>query len=223
MLQNMVKKIEAEGKAETELHDKYMCYCETSDGELSKSIEEANTKIPQLSSEIKEAEELKAKLDAEIKKAYFDRTAAKEAMAKATAMRTKEAEAYAKESGTDQSNLAALKKALDAIKKGLAGGFLQTQAAQVLRKLSIESNLVDMDRQTLVSFLSGSQDEGYAPASTSSCSEGAGGALTSACAIAAFCSNCGTRSHADAGFGAADWRPNSKSRHSAVLVSASVK
>merc|ERR1719504_524877 len=148
----MINKIEAEGKKETELHDKYMCYCETSDATLSKSIEEAQTKIP--------------KLEEEYKQAMTDRTAAKEAMAKATAMREKENGAFVKESTTDQSNLDALIKALAAIEKGMAGEFLQTNAAQILRKLSVaRADMVDMDRQMLVSFLSGSQEEGYAPAS----------------------------------------------------------
>merc|ERR1719191_423932 len=140
MLQMMVNKIEAEGKKETELHDKYMCYCETSEGTLGDSIEEANTKIPQLESDIKTATEEKVKLDEEIKQAFSDRAAAKDAMAQALAMRTKENEAYTKESATDNSNLDALKKALAAIEKGLAGGFLQTDAAQVLRKLSVTSS-----------------------------------------------------------------------------------
>merc|ERR1719217_1960213 len=137
MLQNMVKKIETEGKAEQELFDKYMCYCKTSDEELTKSIEEAQTKIPQLEADIKESEETKVRLEGEIEKAQTDREAAKEAMAKATAMREKEAGAFAAESGTDQSNLDALTKALAAIEKGMAGEFLQTQAAQVLRRLTI--------------------------------------------------------------------------------------
>jgi len=165
MLQMMMNKIEAEGKKETELFDKYMCYCKTSDEELSKAIEDAETKIPQLESDIKEAEETKVKLEGDITKAQTDRTAAKDAMAKATAMRQKENQAFLKESGTDQSNLDALTKALAAIEKGLAGGFLQTDAAQMLRKLSISAQLVDMDRQTLVSFLSGSQEDGNARAS----------------------------------------------------------
>merc|ERR1719217_1693505 len=137
MLQMMMNKIEAEGKKETELHDKYMCYCETSEGTLNDAIEEANTKIPQLESDIKESSELKVKLEGDIEKAQDDRAAAKDAMDKATAMRTKEGAAFAKESGTDQSNLDALTKALAAIEKGMAGGFLQTSAAQVLRKLSV--------------------------------------------------------------------------------------
>merc|ERR1719156_522993 len=166
MLQMMMKKIEEEGKKETELHEKYMCYCETSEGTLSKSIENAQTKIPQLESDIKEAEETKTKLEGDIKSHQTDRAAAKEAMAQATAMREKENGAFVKESTTDQSNLDALIKALAAIEKGMAGEFLQTNAAQILRKLSVaRTDLVDMDRQTLIAFLSGSQQEGYAPAS----------------------------------------------------------
>merc|ERR1719265_128450 len=156
----MVKMIEAEGKKETEIHEKYMCYCQTSEATLSDSIEEANTKIPQLESSIKEAEETKLKLEGEITKAQTDRASAKEAMATAMAMRTKEAAAFTKESTTDKSNLDALKKALAAIEKGLAGAFLQTNDAQVLRRLSINNAaLADVDRDMLVSFLSGTEDE----------------------------------------------------------------
>merc|ERR1719428_1697598 len=96
MLQMMMKKIEAEGKKETELHDKYMCYCETSETTLSDSIEEANTKIPQLESDIKEATETKVKLEGEIESHQTDRAAAKEALAQAGAMREKEAAAFLK-------------------------------------------------------------------------------------------------------------------------------
>merc|ERR1719197_1404544 len=69
MLQMMVKKIEAEGKKETEIHEKYMCYCQTSEATLSDSIQEAQTKIPQLQADIKTSSELKAKLEQEITQA----------------------------------------------------------------------------------------------------------------------------------------------------------
>jgi len=81
MLQMMIKKIEAQGKKEQELFDKYMCYCKTSDLTLTKEIEEANTKIPQLESEIKEAVEHKATLEVELNSHMTDRDAAKTAMA----------------------------------------------------------------------------------------------------------------------------------------------
>merc|ERR1740138_1127790 len=116
-----MKKIEAEGKKEQELYDKFMCYCKTADENLSKAIEDANTKIPQLESDIKEATEEKKATQGALAKAQTDRDAAKTAVEKATAMRGKEHEAYVKESTTDMANLDALKKALAAIEKGMAG------------------------------------------------------------------------------------------------------
>merc|ERR1719217_1744521 len=50
----------------------------------------------------------------------------------------------------------------------MAGEFLQTDAAKILLKLTMAKNhMADLDRQDLVAFLQGSQqdDEGYAPAS----------------------------------------------------------
>merc|ERR1719301_325907 len=66
MLQMMMNKIEKEAKAEQELYDKFMCYCKTADTDLSKAIEEANTKIPQLQSDIKTATEEKAATEAKL-------------------------------------------------------------------------------------------------------------------------------------------------------------
>merc|ERR1719389_108433 len=166
MLQMMVKKVEAEGVKEKELYDKFMCYCKNADETLGKSIQDANTKIPQLESDIKEAVEEKAQLEEDLKAHEEDRAAAKEAMAKATEMREKEAAAFAKEMGEDKANLDALAKALAAIEKGMAGGFLQTNAAGVLRKLVVQRmDMVELDRKELVAFLEGSQNDGYAPAS----------------------------------------------------------
>merc|ERR1740127_443024 len=66
MLQNMVKKIEAEGEKEKELYEKFMCYCNTADTTLGKSIGDADTKIPQLEADIKESTEEKAQLEADL-------------------------------------------------------------------------------------------------------------------------------------------------------------
>merc|ERR1719298_50264 len=96
MLQKMQKKVEAEGEKEKALFEKYMCYCKTSGGALSKSIADAGTKMPQLEADIKEGEAKKKQLDEDIKTAQADRSAAKTAMADATALRKKEADAYAK-------------------------------------------------------------------------------------------------------------------------------
>merc|ERR1719313_429110 len=140
------------------MFDKYMCYCKTSGGDLQASINSATTKVPQLESDIKEGEAKKAQLDEDIKQHQVDRSAAKAAMAEATTLREKEAAAYAKEAAKDAANIAAVAKATTAIEKGMGGAFLQTGAANILRKIAEKRQ-----EQELVSFLSGS--ESYAPAS----------------------------------------------------------
>merc|ERR1719502_1697365 len=158
MLQNMQKKVEAEGEKEKALFEKYMCYCKTSGGDLSKSIADAGTKMPELEADIKEGEAKKAQLDEDVKQHQADRSAAKAAMAEATALREKEAAAYAKASSEDSANIAATAKATKAIEEGMGSAFLQTPAASVLRKVAEKRQESD-----IISFLSGSTD--YAPAS----------------------------------------------------------
>merc|ERR1719316_2248879 len=161
----MAKKVEAEGEKEKELFAKFFCYCDGTGGALKKAIADAETKIPQLESDIKETEALKSQLGGDVDTAKSDRAAAKEAIAKGTNMREKEAAAFAKELSEDQSNLDALTKALAAIEKGMAGGFLQTHAASVLRQLSLTQDMPGGDRDILTSFLTQSVGHGYAPAS----------------------------------------------------------
>merc|ERR1719223_1213799 len=165
MLQMMQKKVEAEGKAEEKLFDKYMCWCQTGAGDLKKAIEEAETKIPQLESSIKALEEEVGQLVADLEKAKKDREEAKEVVANGKALRAKEAAAFAKESGEMSANLAAMSKAIAALETGMAGAFLQTSGGAVLRQLTVNMELSPSDRDVLASFLSQGQGQGYAPQS----------------------------------------------------------
>ena len=56
-------------------------YCKNSGGDLSKSIGDAGTKIPQLGADIKEAEAKNAQLKEDLKQHQVDRSAAKAAVA----------------------------------------------------------------------------------------------------------------------------------------------
>merc|ERR1719189_1257523 len=165
LLQNMQKKVTAEGAKEKELYDKFMCFCKTGGGDLSASIGSAETKIPAVSSSIQESEEKLTQTKADLKQAQTDRTAAKDAMKEATALREKEAATFAAQKSDYDANIQAINKAVAALDKGMAGGFLQTQAAQVLRVAINKADMLDGDRQELVAFLSGSHSTGYAPAS----------------------------------------------------------
>eukprot|EP00747_Dinoflagellata_sp_TGD_P155552 gnl/TRDRNA2_/TRDRNA2_177587_c2_seq2.p1 gnl/TRDRNA2_/TRDRNA2_177587_c2~~gnl/TRDRNA2_/TRDRNA2_177587_c2_seq2.p1 ORF type:complete len:698 (+),score=255.60 gnl/TRDRNA2_/TRDRNA2_177587_c2_seq2:66-2159(+) len=159
MLQKMEESIEAEGKKEEKLFEEYMCYCKNGEAMLGKSIADANVKIPQLGSDIEEAEGQKSQLAEDLKTHKADSEAAKAAIAQATANRNKEAAAYAAESDESTANIAALKKALVAIEKGVGGAFLQTGSAQVVRDIvNKNQNLYDDDRQAVLAFLSQSSD-----------------------------------------------------------------
>merc|ERR1719345_23985 len=120
--------------------------------------------IPQVESALKSGAAEKAQLEQDTKAAQDTRTECKEAIATASALREKEAATYAKVSGDYNANIAAMGKALTAIENG-ASGFLQTSGASVLRKMSIEMELSNADRDQIVSFLSQGSGSGYAPAS----------------------------------------------------------
>merc|ERR1719305_1994075 len=164
LLQKMQVEVNEEGARDKDLSEKYVCYCEKNDGELSASLADLREKIPRLEASITESESLKAQLDAELVAHKETREAAKASIASATKQREKEAASFASESGELSSNIAALKKATDAIAKGMSGAFLQSGAANVLRGLVVDrQKMTGYARETLTAFLSSSA--GYAPAS----------------------------------------------------------
>jgi len=164
MLQAMEKKVQAEGDKEVELFEKFMCYCKNSDGALAKSIADAEAKVPQVTADIEAGEAEAKQLKADLKSHQADRAAAKAAMAEARGIREKEAAAFADLSSEANANIAAVTKATAAIEKGMGGAFLQTSAAQTLKKLVLaQSNIEDYDREELTAFLANGQN--YAPAS----------------------------------------------------------
>merc|ERR1719316_2676682 len=165
MLQMMQNKVMAEGKAAEELYDKFMCYCETGKEALEKSIADAEAKIIQLEAAVKESAALKEQLEAEIKEHKTSRAEAKDALAKAEALRKKEAAAFAGATSELASNIDALTRAIAALEKGVAGGFLQTSAASVLRRLSLSMDMSSADREILAAFLSQGSSTEYVPQS----------------------------------------------------------
>jgi septal ring factor EnvC (AmiA/AmiB activator) len=166
MLQNMQKKVAAEGEKEKELFDKFMCYCKNGASNLQNSISASETKVPDVSSKIDEGAAKKVQLEDEVKSAQTARAEAKATIGKATAIREKESAAFKKESSEHKSNIEALKGAISAISSGMSGGFLQTNTAAMVRQIALNGpNMQDADRQDLLAFLSGKQTSTYMPAS----------------------------------------------------------
>jgi chromosome segregation ATPase len=162
MMQTLQKKITEEGERDEKLFEAYMCYCKSGTGDLEASIEASTEKIPQVTAALESAKAAVGGLTEELKAHKADRAAAEEALAKAQALREKEAAAFAKASSDMKTNLAAMGKAIAAIEKG-SGSFLQTESANVLRKITISMDLSDSDRDMLTSFLT--VGSGYAPQS----------------------------------------------------------
>jgi len=166
LLQNLQKKVTAEGEKEKELYKKFMCYCKNGNSDTSTSISAAETKIPSVTSDIEAAEQKLVQTKADLKQHQADRSSGKKAMEEATALREKEAAAFAAHKAEQDTNIAAINKAVTALEKGMAGGFLQTQAAQVLRSvIAKQEGMLEGDRQDVIAFLAGTQSNGYAPAS----------------------------------------------------------
>merc|ERR1719172_464957 len=152
----MVKKVEEEGEKEKKLYEEFMCACKADMGNLQGAVDDANKKIPELESLIAELEALLKKLKADVEKHKKDRAAARAAIDEATEIRKKEAAAAKAESVDNTTTIAALKKAIAALEKGLGGAFLQTHAATTLKKLLQSDklgNLMEADRQDLTAFL----------------------------------------------------------------------
>ena len=64
------------------------------------------------------------------------------------------------------ANIIAVTAAIDALGKGMAGGFLRKAAAQVLRKLiHIKQSMLDTDRQETFLFILNKEDSEYTPQS----------------------------------------------------------
>jgi len=163
LLKAMQVKVAEEGKKEDELYEKFSCYCKTGKGDLGSAIAMAEDKMPKVTAAIEGAKSKKAQTDSDVSKAKADRSEGKEALATAKSLRAKENAAYGKLSSDFQTDLSALTAAIAAIEKGMAGSFLQTQAAGTLRRLAVDVDMSSVDRDVLTAFLSQAQE--YAPKS----------------------------------------------------------
>jgi len=159
MLENIVKKVEAEGEKDEELFKKYMCYCKTGVADLEKSIAAAEAAASNNAAASEGAAGQQAQLESDLAAAKSDRAAAKKALADAQSLRDKEAATFASFKSEQETNIAALNKAVASLEAGTGASFLQSNTAGKLRDLVVSKNMADTDRQSVVSFLSGEETE----------------------------------------------------------------
>merc|ERR1719316_2479459 len=133
-----------------------MCYCETNSKTLAQSVDELTDAVPQGEASVKGKVETKAQLEEELKTHKADREAANAAIEEATAQREKDKAAFDAYSAEAKSNIAAVEKAVAALRKGLGQEFLQTNSASLLQKLLLQSTkLSEFDQEEMASFLQG--------------------------------------------------------------------
>jgi septal ring factor EnvC (AmiA/AmiB activator) len=157
LLQDMQKEIEAEGKKEEALYDKFMCYCDGNTDGMSKAAEGASQKITELKSQLEAQKAEKSQLDQELMQHKLDREAAKNDFATAEAIRNKEHAQYEADAGDSKANLEALTGAISALENGM-GSFLQLPKERMSRLTTVvqSSNQVDdEERSDLLSLLQG--------------------------------------------------------------------
>jgi len=163
LLQKMQKKVGEEAEEAEELYKKFMCYCKTSGGDLTGSIDAAEAKIPEVAAELEAATSRKSQLEADVKSNQKGRAGAKSAVAEATALRKKEKAIFDKDSADGAQNLKKVQGAAAAIEGG-SGSFLQSAGAGALRQIvSSRQDMNEADRRDVLAFLGVSQGGEAAP------------------------------------------------------------
>jgi chromosome segregation ATPase len=143
-----------------------LCYCENNVADLEKSIADTEANAADLAAAGAAASGEQAQLQQDLAQAKTDRAAAEKAIADATAMREKEAATFATFKAESEANIGAITGAVASLEKGMGGAFLQTNAAQLLKKLvQAKDNMLEGDREDVTAFLAGGSDDAYAPQS----------------------------------------------------------
>merc|ERR1712203_604230 len=166
MGQMMQKKVTEEGEKEKDLYEKFMCYCKNGAGDLKTSIADNEAKVGQLPEDIKAKEAEKTKTEEDLKTARTNLAAEKaEADSNLFAIngrcsKQKPGGEYTPEECSKVGGN--FVGALPALEKGMAGAFLQTNAADALKRMLMKAS--DMDgKDDVLAFLSGGTN--YAPQS----------------------------------------------------------
>jgi predicted phage tail protein len=156
LLQGMQKKIEKEGEEMEDMFEKFQCYCKLNSEKLQTNVDGLNDEIPQHEASVKSKSESKMQIEEELKGHKTDRADANGAVETATEQRAKDKKAFDAYSAEAKSNIASVKKAVAALRKGMGDAFLQTSVAATLRDVVMNTNhLSSFDQDEVQSFLQG--------------------------------------------------------------------
>merc|ERR1719253_1058044 len=110
LIQELKAKIEADGKAEQKVYDKFACWCEKTTARKAGAIEEAKTSIEELSQRVLMLKGKTATLKAEIAQLEKDVSGNIEGTKEATTIREKETADYNQERSDPEAAIGALER-----------------------------------------------------------------------------------------------------------------
>jgi len=121
LIEGLKSKIQADGKAEQQVYDKYACWCEKTTARKAAAIEDAKVKIEELSKNILTLNGRLGSYGAEIQKLNKDIVENKESTATSEEMRKTEHEEYVKSKAALEQAVANLEKAIKTLTAGTSG------------------------------------------------------------------------------------------------------
>jgi len=163
LLQDMSKELEAEGKHEQELYDKFMCYCNGGTADLQKTIEDSAAQSDTLTAQLESERAESAGLNEDLAKHKAELASATQDLAKAEAVRSKEQAEFDEDFSTKKQASDALGRAIPALEKGMGGASLVQMdegsvAGAIKLALKVSPHVSDADRKHVVAFLENGGD-----------------------------------------------------------------
>jgi len=148
LLKDIAGKLEADGKAEQQMYDKYACWCEKTSLRKAQAIEKAQEDLRALGQEILKFKALVNVRTAEIAKLTKEIKANKQEQADATQVRSNQNGAWVAEVTEMKKAIASLQEATQVIVTGSGGSaaFLQTETATA----KVRSLLVNLPSKATV-------------------------------------------------------------------------
>merc|ERR1719456_2167555 len=112
LIQEMKAKIEADGKAEQKVYDKFACWCEKTTARKASAIDEAKASIEELSEKVLNLKGKTATMKAESAQLEKDIAANIDGANEATSIRTKETADYEQQRSDLEQAIGALERAI---------------------------------------------------------------------------------------------------------------
>jgi len=162
LLQAQSKKVETQGEEQAKMFDKFVCYCETNSKKLAVSVDQLTDAVPQCESTLKSKTEMKGQVQEELKTHKQDREDANGAVETATEQRLKDKNAFDAFKTESSTNIAAMGKAVTALRSGMGESFLQSSVdTDIIAKIVSASNsMSSFDSETIETFLQGKAEAG---------------------------------------------------------------